>query len=291
MPDDGTNQTPPEEANLDPAAVAQPEGGEATPQDAEPNTAADPESLGLTADQIREIQEFQASMREANVTDAKAFMADYTRKAQEAAALQAQLEQQQQTLQALAGREQARVNPTEAARQAWQRAKVEYDPSRPNAEEELHDAYIRQLVADASQQTLLQARQEAAVQRALPQAAAMLGIDNEQLLSQQLTEVGNSLNPAELALIKLHRDGKATEYLTAEVAAKEQRAKEALAVRSLGEAGGARSVPGAARTERQVPEADFMSFSAWSKDARKRWVDAGGIVVMDDGEVVEDPLG
>jgi hypothetical protein len=31
-----------------------------------------------------------------------------------------------------------------------------------------------------------------------------------------------------------------------------------------------------------------MSFSAWSKDARKRWVDAGGIVV-DDGEVVEDP--
>ena len=289
MPDVETNPTPPDEGNLDAAGDAQPEGGEAQPQVDDPNAVADTESLGLTADQIREIQELQTFQREAGITDAKAFMADYTRKAQETSYLQQQLAQQQQAVQALTGQVQQRVNPTEAARQAWQRAKTEYDPSGPS-EDDLHDAYIRQIVSDASQQTLAQARQEAAVQRALPKAGAMLGIDNEQLLSQRLAEVGNALNPEELALIQLHREGRAGEYLTAAQTAKEQRAKEAGLLRSLGGAGGG-NVPGATRTERKPAVADLLSFSGWNDDAKKRWVDSGGTVIDYDGEVIENPLG
>jgi len=292
MPDVETNPTPPDEGNLDAAGDAQPEGGEAQPQVDDPNAVADTESLGLTADQIREIQELQTFQREAGITDAKSFMADYTRKGQENSYLQQQLAQQQNAINALNGQVQQRVNPTEAARQAWQRAKTEYDPNGPS-EDDLHDAYIRQIVSDASQQTLLQARQEAAVQRELPQAGQMLGIDNQQLLSQQLTEVGNSLTPRELALIKLDRQGKAGSYLNSAQVAKEQRAKEAGFLRSLGDTGGGH-VPGAQRTERKAPAADFMSFAAWNKSTREAWVEAGNVVYETvDGEnvIVEDPLG
>jgi len=290
MPDDETNLTPPDEGNPAPAADAQPEGGEAQQQVVDPNAAADTESLGLTAEQIREIQELQTAQREAGITDAKSFMADYTRKAQEASTLQAQLAQQQQAIHALTGQVQAQVNPTAAAKQAWQQAKVEYDPTNPNAEDEAHDAYIRQLVAEASEGTLLRARQEAAVQRELPQAGEMLGIENQQLLQQQLADVGNSLTPRDLALIQLHRQGKASDYLTAAQQAKEAAGRQATLLNSLGDAGGG-NVPGAGRQEQKRAAADFMSFSAWNKPTREKWVADGGIVVDHEGRELEDPLG
>lgn len=172
---------------------------------------------------------------------------------------------QQQIAEAAQGIARQRTDPREAAKAELRDAYESYDPDRIVAAQDKLAAMATDAVVERAVERAIQAQRLAS---SMPRAGEMLGIRDQDAVSQRLGQVHGSLTPDELALIDLHRQGKAGEYLTAEQERRERSAKQQELLSSLGSVNGARGSIGVSQKGRT-----HISWNDWAvanPDAKAR---------------------
>jgi len=269
-----TNQQTAGQGNPEEATAASERTAQTSERNPQPNTSTESE---LTPEQIQEIRDFQARLDEANITDPKAFYADYTRKAQTAAEAQRQLEQlqqqnvqYQQAIQSMSGGQpHAASTPEQRLWAEIKDAREEYDFDREQrAQDELLQLRIQRAEQNASQRAIqaMEARQH------LRPAADILGTDESSTL-RDLHAFQSTMTPEQMAVAKLYADGRLDEFVE-----RQQKQKAVEAQRAQLSTGmGARANGASAFNEpEENPHPPPMQWYSLSNRARKAHVEKHG---------------
>lgn len=264
---DETNLEVAGQPNEAPETIAKPQGSdghggiEAT--DREPQ-----ESAPETAEAIA----FWKAAREANITDPKAFYADYTRKSQRAKELENALEeksrreqQYEQALAAMLGQQRAQSDPETAAWQRLQEAEQSYDP-------ELRARALQDYLAarDAKREDAILRKMLAAnqINSMLPEIQKAGFRDYNDLL-----QFKNSMTERDevqaLTLLRRMKHGDLRDALNREATEREAEAVRRKRLDTLVGEGSSGAVPGALNDESRRQTIDPVQFYAMTEKARK----------------------
>lgn len=239
---------------------AQAEGG--TPQGTEPNAA--PKESSYTPEQIAAMQKQAALYEEAQK--------EITRQQQMTAEYRRALEQRDQALMSLMGQQNRAADPLAAAEAEYAEARNRFDTNAELAALRKMRSLEAESMRREAQKAAIEATQ---VQRGI-EAAQQYGVTDP----TELVEVQRTLTPADLAIIAASRKGKLKEILDRRQTEEEKRARDAAnldsILRSAGEIGGGRRVPGSlaanAQGELEVPAS--LYYAVPLATAKKKWPNA-----------------
>lgn len=251
--------------------ATKPEADEQTKPQAEPaakpekgreQTAQQPSKSVEEPSQTITKEQYDAAVKAMN--EAQRQRAEYERQMAE---LSTQANQYREMAQVAAGVVKQQTDPVAAAEAELNRILEEDSYNTPAIVAAQRRLYAAEKQRD--QQSLIQQiTQMQRIQSDLPKAGEMLGIQDHNALSQQLTSVHQSLTPAELAVVALHRKGKLADFVSAEQRAREEKARQAEALKSLGGSGGGRVVPGSLSAGPAKKKVDWISYRTASKAVR-----------------------
>jgi hypothetical protein len=278
LPDDETNQEPIEEAKVDVAQAAQPhEGGEPRTDD-QPTTEGAPESA-FTLEEVESLKAFQQQMRDANITDPKALMADYTRKSQSAAESARENEQLRQALGAFAQQQQLQQDPVASAQREYDEALQTFDPAAISAAQHKLQTVREQKL---KQELFTEFVQASRVDRESEQVRDRYGYDQQKLASfyQQMT-------PKQIADALAISEGRYDDVTAKEREAAERKAAEAAAIGRLMGDGSAGVVPGSIEGG-QKTTIPWVEFAHHPPEQQQKWLAEGVIVTGAPSELVRE---
>ena len=201
-----------------------------------------------------------------------------------AAAAQAAYEQQLRIAQAAQGQVQQYEDPVKAAWDDYVAAKDSYEPGAADAAmlrwADARDQQNAQRIRDEVLQTTR-------LQQSLPRAQEMLGVKDPQLAVSELQQVQQTLTPEDLALIRLHRQGKAGEYLSEKQTRREELARQASLLTSMSQGSPGRGVPGPAG---EPPTTiDFADWALLDEKTKQELRDSDQEVAVVNGPAHFDP--
>ena len=258
-------------------------------------TTPEPAESTMTPEQIQQMQVLQTQMREANITDPQAFMADYTRKSQalsEATTREQQWAerdaQQRDAIGRLTGHVAATQDPVLAAQQNYQYV-LENNSYDTAAVMQAQNAVMDARLAQEKSTWMQEAQAQSRMQSQLAEAKRILGTDDDNAAAAQLQQVLSGANPVMLAKMKLMQDGKYDEWATQQQTERDHAANQAALLNSLGTTGG-RGVPGSGQPQQSatVPQ---WNFDMWNKETRERALKSGARIVDGTGEDVTAEYG
>ena len=194
---------------------------------------------------------------------------------QQAAVSRQQADYYQQMAQTAAGVVQQATDPKEAAWAAIAKAREDFDTQSER------DAFER-LQAIGQQAAVEQALKAQQINAQMPRAGEMLGVTDQNVLSQQLGQIHQTLTPQELSMVGLHRQGKLAEFITADQVKAEDAAKQAELLQSF-TSGGGRSVPGSLEQRAEAPTHAEWNYDMYGEDVQKKLLEDGARVVDREG--------
>jgi len=254
-------------------------GDETNPQVTEPTTpetggeptttpASDP---AQESSQTVDIEKYNAAVREMN--EKQQLAAERERQLESERAEKAQY---QRALAEFGARHVEQTDPLAAARAKLAEAHESFDPvAISNATIEFNRAE-RASEMDKLKQTMAY---EQRVQREMPEAAKIMGVNDVQAAQAEMQRIAQNLTPTQLAVLKRYEEGTLGDLLTEQNAAKEERKRAAEFFKSTETAGGGRSVPGSQRTS----NVKYMSSADWATlndAAKQRWKDGPDELVI-----------
>lgn len=208
-------------------------------------------------------EQYEAAVRAMN--DAQRKAADLERQN----ALLNEIAEQHRKVQDAFGPRQQQQDPEESAMQKYMAARENYDVAAEAAAlRELNAARDQKLRQSMMNDVIRQQR----LLQSMPVAQQMLGVKDENLASQQLAHIYQSMTPDEIALVALKRQNKIAEWVATQQEESERKRQQAEALRALPGLGGGGRVPGAG-----APKAKAMPYETWlagSEEAKQAWRDA-----------------
>lgn len=251
MPEE-TTQTQPDEATLDPAAATNPEEGSAPATGQEPNAGAEESSPG--ADPF----EKRYKDAEAELTRQSQMRADLERREAELSVQNARYEQ---ALTSLMGRQQQQDDPLADARARVAGAWDEQEKADALA------AYEQQMFARMEQTIAPRLAQQSTAmleaKQGLREVSERFGREFD---PNDLARYANNLSVEDLAVLKMHKEGKLPEAYAAQHARQEAEAARAARINSL--VGSPTGTPPVDQTDNPAPNA--LMYFGMTPEQRKQ---------------------
>lgn len=260
---DETNREAAQEPNPEVVEDANPQGSVEHGHE-EATGTQEPESRQLTPEETDELLAFRNQLQEANITDPKAFYADYTKKSQSAAEAQRQIDElsgwKSQVEAAWTQQQQQQADPAEAA---WEKYDETLDPQW-RKEALRHER--QKMVSEATMNAL----RGVEVRGAIDESAAIGGLRDP----NEISNVFSSMTPAEQVtaaqLIHAQRNGTLRDRLNDTYESRESERLKRQRFDDLLGSGSPGVVPGSLGQRQEDNTIDMGRFLALAPAARKR---------------------
>jgi len=221
-----------------------------------------------TAPDKDEALAFYNAAREANITDPKAWVQEFTRRSQENAELKREQQQwqteRQKVKEYFEGQQRRAQNPSD---DLWEAYENEYDPDR---RKELRRAALDAERAAWTPHAAKQALEAWEFKQAIKESADIGGISNENEIAQMENQLGIKDRVLAIQLLNAHRSGNLRESLNRSEEARKSEDLKRKRTDSLLGSGSAGAVPGGIQEQEEKNVIDPGAFYAMSPSARKK---------------------